>query len=45
LNSVFDNPFDSVRNMELPASDSDTSDLIGNSLDDLTDAELLELSN
>ena len=45
LNSVFDNPFDSVRNMELPASDSDTSDLIGDSLNDNSDAQMLEDSN
>jgi len=45
LNSVFDNPFDSVRNMELPASDSDTSDLIGNSLNNKTNEEMLEDSN
>jgi len=45
LNSVFDNPFDSVRNMKLPESDSDTSNLIGDSLNNKTDEQMLEDSN
>ena len=45
LETVIDNPFDEVRNMELPPSDKETADLIGDSLNDLTDEELEEISN
>jgi len=45
LETVIDNPFDEVRNMELPSSDKETADLIGDSLNDLTDEELEEMSD
>lgn len=47
LNSVFDNPFDSVRDMKLPESDSDTANLIGDSLglDNNSNDQMMEDSN
>ena len=45
LDSVFDNPFDSVRDMELPDSDSGTSDAIGDSLNDNSNDQMMEDSN
>ena len=44
LESVLDNPFDSIRNMELPESDAATAELIGSALDDNSDEDMMEES-
>ena len=45
LESVLDNPFDTIRNMELPESDAATAELIGSVLDDNSDDEMMEDSD
>ena len=45
LESVLDNPFDSIRNMELPESDAATAELIGSVLDDNSDDDMMEDSD
>ena len=40
-----DNPFDTIRNMELPESDAATAELIGSVLDDNSDDEMMEDSD
>ena len=45
LESILDNPFDTIRNMELPESDAATAELIGGVLDDNSDDQMMEDSN
>ena len=45
LESLFDNPFDTIRNMKLPKSNKKTSEFIGSVLDDNSDDEMMEDSD
>ena len=45
LESVLDNPFDTIRDMELPESDAATAELIGSVLDDNSDDDMMEESD